>query len=318
CDCDEDDSCYFDGKGKICKCLVGFSERAGKWEICDCGVRGWCYFVFGQKQCKCEEGYAEKNGRCEVCSCGRNTVCQFIHGAKACACLPGYIFNDIKGECDECDCGSYGSCTFSNGKKTCACDEDFKENLGRCKECNCGKFGSCYFKNNSKTCECEEHSAEYQGICTKCDCGPHGECGFSDKGDKICKCLEGFAERISSETCNKTCNHNGDCANGGSCVQEENGKFCICQPGVMGDRCETIEDCVGGKFRKCVGEFGTCKYNVTTKRAECTCAEGKKIHPAENICKAPKHPERAQWLDDKVWGFGTEDREATASKYHFT
>ncbi|GBM97123.1 hypothetical protein AVEN_29849-1, partial [Araneus ventricosus] len=80
-----------------------------------------------------------------------------------------------------------------------------------------------------------------------------------------------------------TCNE-GECKHGSECVQSGNFKFCNCTKGLSGDKCETIDECVTGKFKDCKSEKGTCKYDEDEKKAVCNCIDGKKLDSELNYC----------------------------------
>ncbi|GBN13207.1 hypothetical protein AVEN_64551-1, partial [Araneus ventricosus] len=90
------------------------------------------------------------------------------------------------------------------------------------KECNCGPYGSCSFQYGQKTCNCRPFALEKNGICIimksttsesttalrttmllsttqYCNCGEYSKsCRYNWKGDKICDCFPGYAEKYGS------------------------------------------------------------------------------------------------------------------------
>ncbi|GFV43931.1 hypothetical protein TNCV_1669461 [Trichonephila clavipes] len=61
--------------------------------------------------------------------------------------------------------------------------------------CNCGDAAvSCYLVNGNKICECINYFAQRFNQCALCDCGKNGEnCSFDASGEKQCECFPGFS-----------------------------------------------------------------------------------------------------------------------------
>ncbi|GBM43867.1 hypothetical protein AVEN_256739-2 [Araneus ventricosus] len=119
--------------------------------------------------------------------------------------------------------------------------------MRRIYECNCGPYGSCSFHDGQKTCNCRPSAFEKNGICIimesttsesttalrttmlpsttqYCNCGEYSKsCRYNWKGDKICDCFPGYAEKYGS--CDEC-----DCGPRGKCTLESGQKKCLCDP----------------------------------------------------------------------------------------
>lgn len=63
-------------------------------------------------------------------------------------------------------------------------------------------------------------------------------------------------------------------------------KFCSCDDGLTGDKCEIVTDCTVGKYKDCEKSGGKCKYEGG--KAVCECFDSKILNEEENICQG-KH-----------------------------
>ncbi|GBM11469.1 hypothetical protein AVEN_147546-1, partial [Araneus ventricosus] len=81
-----------------------------------------------------------------------------------------------------------------------------------------------------------------------------------------------------------TCNE-GDCKYGGECKAFGELHFCVCAKGLSGDKCDIVNECDKGKFRKCIFERGSCDYDTDKKEAVCTCHDEKVLNSALNYCQ---------------------------------
>ncbi|GIY77085.1 hypothetical protein CDAR_186362 [Caerostris darwini] len=241
---------------------------------CDCGDHGNCQFdELGIKRCTCDEGYAVRIIGCRT------------------ACVA---------TCDESsDCENAGICVWEGEDKFCDCKNgtrgDKCEHIDDCdegifKDCQ-GDKGTCYYdtERQKAKCVCSRGKSLDQNVnfCKDCDCGDNGVCVFLKGGYQSCLCYDGSAMRIIGEkkTCNETCVEDSDCNNGGVCKGAGEIRFCECPPGLSGDTCEVLDDCVTGRLRNCSGNSGVCKYDMAKKAAFCSCSKGKSLYPFENKCK---------------------------------
>lgn len=78
----------------------------------------------------------------------------------------------------------------------------------------------------------------------------------------------------------ENCNQNEDCLNEGKCED----KFCSCNDGLTGDKCEIVTDCFVGKYKDCEKSGGKCKYEGS--KAVCECFDNKILNDKENICQS--------------------------------
>ncbi|GIY16941.1 uncharacterized protein CDAR_425031 [Caerostris darwini] len=297
CACGDKGTCSFINGAKKCECDAGYVENDGICKQCDCGKKGKCSFLNGQKRCDCELGYTDDRGLCrETCiaddECGNSGTCRNRGDSKFCDCKPG-IAGDKCEVIDDCVNGKYKDCSGEKGicvydqkeeKALCKCSGntkyDDKENI--CRVCNCGDNGICSFKNGEKTCECNAGYASVNGTCIRCACGDKGTCSFVN-GVKKCECDAGYIE--NDGICKQTCIADDECGNFGTCQKRGGSEFCDCKPGITGDKCEVIDDCVNGKYKDCSGEKGICVYDQKEEKALCKCSGNTEYDDRENICR---------------------------------
>ncbi|GIY37603.1 hypothetical protein CEXT_420201 [Caerostris extrusa] len=105
--------------------------------------------------------------------------------------------------------------------------------------------------------------------------------------------------------CKQTCIADDECGNSGTCQKRGDSQFCDCKPGITGDKCEVIDDCVNGKYKDCSGEKGICVYDQKDEKALVRSGNIKCHDDKENICRAAyiggkfvlKGPSRREWED---------------------
>ncbi|GBM89508.1 hypothetical protein AVEN_43035-1 [Araneus ventricosus] len=251
--------------------------------FCSCR-NGKCVTEDRKEVCKCNPGYGYfTSSVCKACDCGPNQGCKWkstgwFGSEQICFCNPGYL--EDNGKCvvvpctDESQCSDRQKCVGEeDGEKTCQCDdglggencdkEEWCEDPGKFKNCK-GQYGKC------------EYSKERRSVVCTCDNGKK----FLPKRN-ICKTI--------------SCINESQCSERQKCVGEEIFKTCQCDDGLGGENCEIQVWCEDtGKFKNCKDEYGKCEYSKEKRSVACTCDNGKKLHPEENICKAVPCTEESQ------------------------
>ncbi|GIY61603.1 uncharacterized protein CEXT_539431, partial [Caerostris extrusa] len=265
---------------------------------CYCGEGGICSFKEGEKTCACYQDYSLNDEICEECNCGANGRCYFKNGVKICACDNGYAMDEIVITPPTSTTASDPTSpatqsTTSNIPTSDACNDDEDcEYMGLCNQNDCsGENGTCSYDAQKKeaVCTCSTNKKlDLKNICKTCVCGEKGTCSFIN-GKKTCECQKSSAYDEDDGICKETCGF-GSCLNLGSCVKKGEANFCKCKPGIIGDRCETVTECITGKYKNCNGERGTCFFDHRNGRATCICDsvagdKSMKVHPYENTCK---------------------------------
>ncbi|GIY41271.1 uncharacterized protein CDAR_303841 [Caerostris darwini] len=92
-------------------------------------------------------------------------------------------------------------------------------------------------------------------------------------------------DSLADEEYEGACATDKDCQYGGECILFRTTKFCDCKPGLEGDRCEIITDCVE-KYKNCTEDYGICWYNEILQEAVCTCPQNNSFDDQEYACKA--------------------------------
>ncbi|GFS46731.1 neurogenic locus Notch protein, partial [Nephila pilipes] len=313
CNCGAHGDCEIRQGRKICKCEDKYEDKDGFCtEKCrdnrDCYNGGWCLDHNGSKFCNCFWGLS--GDKCEIiddCVTGKYKDCREDRGTciydgidktAVCVCPKGKVLHPNKNVCkDECnDCQNGGTCHQDEVGNFCTCLHGTSGR--RCEivnECVDGIYrhctsvgGICMFDviQKNATCICSEGKAFdlIQNKCKECNCGEHGKCEFR-YGLKVCICEEKYGEK--NGLCTEMCNYDGDCVNGGKCIDFQKGKFCNCLQGLSGDKCEIVDDCYSGKYKNCRNGNGECKYNFDKMTAVCTCPGRKVYDLKENMCKDP-------------------------------
>lgn len=85
------------------------------------------------------------------------------------------------------------------------------------------------------------------------------------------------------------CSDDDDCKHEGICKGDDGNKSCECTRFTMGDKCETINACLFGKYSHCKGNQGKCVFNKDKPaKAECVCPDGKKLYETIGYCAGKK------------------------------
>ncbi|GIY41273.1 uncharacterized protein CDAR_303851 [Caerostris darwini] len=225
--------------------------------------------------------------------CQNDGVCLDKDGKNFCECNPGtegdhceIVVDCVTGRYRNCT-GERGTCMFDQITRTAVCICPEKKALYHkeyvCKDCYCGEGErSCDFRNGKKVCLCGVGYDENNGFCEMCDCGSSIQCKFIN-GQKKCECHRGFANY--NGFCKRQCDDDSDCQNGGMCKMKGGNQFCKCNAGVTGDRCETIVDCLTGKYKFCSYSGGRCFYDHQRNESACECPKNKSFHYKSSMCK---------------------------------
>ncbi|KAL5265606.1 hypothetical protein ACHWQZ_G006355 [Mnemiopsis leidyi] len=272
CNCAEDPSIFFIDSRRCEPCDLYQFAFNGRCTDCGCHVTGstdlQCDFQTGQCKCQegaygikcdaCEDGYYDLSEGCLPCNCDtKNTIggdprCS---ADGQCLCVPGLAYTDpVKcttcqegtyqsdGQCLPCDCNEGGSADSVCDKSTGQCQCLDQVTGRRCDQC----VGNTYGVNSGEGCK-------------PCNCNPEGTVGRSLACDPVtgqCDCIEGQT-RYEPRTCDGCVNNflfnefldpvtrecvPCNCLDDGSrqlnCTLYE-GK-CDCNPGIIGDKCDTI------------------------------------------------------------------------------
>ncbi|GIZ01207.1 tenascin-X [Caerostris extrusa] len=300
------------------------SDCFNKYSNCE-GERGTCSYDLQNEKavCTCSGNKAlhpYENICKETCrtdgDCENNGICKEKGGNGFCECKP-----EIKGDrCEivyDCTNGKYKNCKGENGTCSynfdtnaaeCRCPADKKlhdlENICKvstesCREdSDCQNGGSCTAVGESKFCQCQ--AGVIGDRCqTVVDCdsvnyknckGDNGTCFYDQqKKTAVCNCRFNKTFDPSDGICKETCRDDSGCQNGGYCTIVGESKFCQCKAGVIGDRCQTVVDCISGKYKNCKGENGSCSYDQQRNTVVCHCPDNKTFNPYEGICKVKRN-----------------------------
>ncbi|CAL1295965.1 unnamed protein product [Larinioides sclopetarius] len=285
---DENGVCEYDKKKRsvVCTCDTGKQWHTAE-KLCkntcsedkDCTETQKCVEKDGWKSCQCADGLSGEN-------CDTNEWCKDPEKFQNC--------NDENGVCEydkkkrsvvcTCDTGKQWHPTEKICKDTCSKDEDCTENQ------------ICVEKDGWKVCRCAEGLSgndckkhdwcEGTGKFKNCK-GDNGTCEYSkEKRSVVCTCAVPKRKLHPNENrCRETCTEESECKYGGKCEGKDGGnKFCSCNLGLTGDKCETVFDCSSvGKYKDCKKSGGECKYDGS--KAVCECSGKKKLHDKDNVCK---------------------------------
>ncbi|GIY13387.1 uncharacterized protein CDAR_422613 [Caerostris darwini] len=300
CYCGEGGICSFKEGAKACACYQDYSLNDEICEECNCGANGRCYFKNGVKICACDNGYAMDGEICKeiVITSPTSTTASESTSPATQSTTSNIPTSDACN--DDEDCRYMGLCKQKGEKRFCECRPGLRGDrcetvvdcaTGKYKDCS-GENGTCFYDAQKReavcTCSTNKKLDDLKNVCKTCVCGEKGTCSFIS-GKKTCECQKSSAYDEDDGICKETCGF-GSCLNLGSCVKKGEAGFCKCKPGMIGDRCETVTDCITGKYKNCNGERGTCFFDHRNGRATCICDsvaghKTMKVHPYENICK---------------------------------
>ncbi|GBN39395.1 hypothetical protein AVEN_154332-1 [Araneus ventricosus] len=304
-DCEKNDWCEDPGKFKDCKGEYGTCEysKEKRSVLCTCST--------GKK-------VHPKENICKE-TCNEDTECKYegkcemkVGGNKFCSCKLGLTGDKCQTVFDCSPSGKYkgcensgGKCKYDGSKAVCECSGnkklDDKENVCKdtcSKDEECKDAQKCVEKDGWKTCQCADGLSgddceklqwcEGTGKFKNCK-GDNGTCEYSkEKRTVVCTCAVPERKLHPNENrCRETCADDTECKFGGKCEGNDGGnKFCSCNLGLTGDKCQTVFDCSStGKYKGCENSGGKCKYDGS--KAVCECSGNNKLHDKENVCKDP-------------------------------
>ncbi|KAG8158047.1 hypothetical protein JTE90_006742 [Oedothorax gibbosus] len=81
-----------------------------------------------------------------------------------------------------------------------------------------------------------------------------------------------------------TCEHTSECDNGMECQNKDGVGHCQCAPGLSGDKCDIVDECVSGKLKNCTTDTGgLCKFVID--KPVCDCGVGKGFDTKLQTCR---------------------------------
>ncbi len=247
--CKSGETCLVDAKGKAmcgssCGSGQGPDSNGDCVPLCEsvlapsCDSHGTCDPTTMPLRCKCDSGYQDNDhdGSCQpdcgksALSCGAHSACDDGSGTAQCACDSGYQDNDGNGDCAaNCataglTCGKHSACDDGSGTAQCACDSGYQDNDGN-GDCSpdCASAGlSC-----PANATCQDGSGTAQCVCNTGYAG--GSCDHCDMG---------YQDKDGDGSCLPSCAM-VDCSNAGTCDDSSGTAICDCDPGNVGDNCES-------------------------------------------------------------------------------
>ncbi|XP_071827051.1 slit homolog 2 protein-like isoform X4 [Apostichopus japonicus] len=208
--------------------------------------------------CTCPPGFKGRNceaevNECEDWPCMNGGSCVDLHGSFRCECMIGYEGEVCQTNTDDCafhQCMNGGSCVDGINSLTCTCQLGYKGDnceidIDLCETTinPCQNGGVCFDLGDHYRCECPPgfrgtNCTESYEDCRTRECANGGEC-IQERTQFVCRC--------PSEFMNEFCHPMGDllfsispcdCQNAGKC--DTNTSQCLCRPGYIGDKCQTV------------------------------------------------------------------------------
>ncbi|XP_035227037.1 neurogenic locus notch homolog protein 2-like isoform X2 [Stegodyphus dumicola] len=286
--CNEDDECEKKGnciEKSICQTLVatngikyetmeGCTDKIKK--ICESGDAK-CEFDQndpGKVSCTCNEWYKVFNGEKCVEKCLDDTECEnggTCTEEKFCKCQTG-----TSG--DKCDIVE--GCTkelvqkCESGEAMCKIDRNSPGNVS----CICSKWYKVF---NGEKCvgtsgdKCSVVDGCTEDFMKKCEFGD-AKCKLNrDMPGKVFCACDKWYKVFNGIKCVEKCNSDGECQNGGKCTED---KFCSCEAGTSGEKCEIVDGCKEEFVRQCESGHGECKFDKNVlEKVSCVCTESDKV-----------------------------------------
>ncbi|KFM78683.1 Tenascin-X, partial [Stegodyphus mimosarum] len=311
--CKEDGECEKTGnciKKPMCQTLVatsgikyetmeGCTDKIKK--ICESGDAK-CEFDQndpGKVVCACNEWYKVFNGEKCVEKCLDDTECEnggTCREEKFCKCQKGtsgdkceIVEGCTKELVQKCELGE-AKCRIdqkSPGKVSCICNKWYKAFNGeKCVEmcqtnsecenggiCTKNKFCKCNSGTSGDKCSVVDGCTEE--FMKKCEFG-NAKCKFNrDMPGKVFCACDKWYKVFNGIKCIETCNSDDECQNGGKCTE---GKFCLCEAGTSGEKCQIVDGCKEEFVRQCELGHGECKFDKNVlEKVSCVCTESDKI-----------------------------------------
>ena len=250
-----------------CNCLPGYSGDTcedGMFDFCHstpCPQYANCSNTLGGYVCSCPQGTVfDGDGcmpvECESLNCTNDGSCAVTSNGLKCACPSSFVGDrceiplDIVDICADDKPCQRGNCTFSHAGYTCTCPMDFTgsdcgnptdTNNGGCFQNPCQHGATCIPVGNDagfncncpsgytgEQCETFLYAMEDKGTtdeplsCQENPCSVNEQCIIRDN---LLLCV--------TDDCNSS-----TCLNGGTCIPQYPGFYCVCPSGLDGPRCE--------------------------------------------------------------------------------
>ena len=268
---------------ETCTCEEGWSGESCNVAVCDklngCSGNGVCS---APNKCTCKDGY--QGDKCEIsnarccatsdCSDNINTCmpcCAFPEGHPKACDIPSY-------DCKSCDCG-----VTPDGQGTQGCCSDGY--------CQAGSAPSAEISNSLVK--------SFRSISPETDKKALGHCCPKNKAGRQCEiCAKGYfgpdCMSCPSDKAGNTCSKDhGECITSGPDVAK-----CKCNPGWMGDACETCDDSAHWQCDHGCSGHGQCSCPENTKNTLAGVLSG------QCVCDHPYTGPGCESCEDGFWHDG--------------